>query len=242
MPLSIIIPCYNEANRFPTERYLQFLKQQPEVRLVFVDDGSSDTTEQVLSAIVAAFPKQTNLIVLEKNQGKAGAVQKGMLWAVTKTTSDRFAYLDADLSTSLEECLRLSEGIDENCRFIFGSRILKTDNQIERKWYRFLIGRVVATAISTLLGISVYDTQCGCKILHRDLVELAFKDVFSSRWLFDVEIFFRLIRAFGKEGMIAFSKEVPLDQWIDTEDSRVKFTYMFRLWVDLATIYFRYRS
>jgi len=242
MPLSIIIPCYNEANRFPTERYLQFLKQQPEVRLVFVDDGSSDTTEQVLSAIVAAFPKQTNLIVLEKNQGKAGAVQKGMLWAVTKTTSDRFAYLDADLSTSLEECLRLSEGIDENCRFIFGSRILKTDNQIERKWYRFLIGRVVATAISTLLGISVYDTQCGCKILYRDLVELAFKDAFSSRWLFDVEIFFRLIRAFGKEEMVAFSKEVPLDQWIDTEDSRVKFTYMFRLWVDLATIYFRYRS
>ena len=242
MPLSIIIPCYNEANRFPTERYLQFLKQQPEVRLVFVDDGSSDTTEQVLSAIVAAFPKQTNLIVLEKNQGKAGAVQKGMLWAVTKTTSDRFAYLDADLSTSLEECLRLSEGIDENCRFIFGSRILKTDNQIERKWYRFLIGRVVATAISTLLGISVYDTQCGCKILHRDLVELAFKDAFSSRWLFDVEIFFRLIRAFGKEEMVAFSKEVPLDQWIDTEDSRVKFTYMFRLWVDLATIYFRYSS
>ena len=240
MPLSIIIPCYNEANRFPTERYLQFLKQQPEVRLVFVDDGSSDTTEQVLSAIVAAFPKQTNLIVLEKNQGKAGAVQKGMLWAVTKTTSDRFAYLDADLSTSLEECLRLSEGIDENCRFIFGSRILKTDNQIERKWYRFLIGRVVATAISTLLGISVYDTQCGCKILHRDLVELAFKDAFSSRWLFDVEIFFRLIRAYGKEEMVAFSKEVPLDQWIDTEDSRVKFTYMFRLWVDLATIYFRY--
>ena len=242
MPLSIIIPCYNEANRFPTERYLQFLKQQPEVRLIFVDDGSSDTTEQVLSAIVAAFPKQTNLIVLEKNQGKAGAVQKGMLWAVTKTTSDRFAYLDADLSTSLEECLRLSEGIDENCRFIFGSRILKTDNQIERKWYRFLIGRVVATAISTLLGISVYDTQCGCKILHRDLVELAFKDAFSSRWLFDVEIFFRLIRAFGKEEMVAFSKEVPLDQWIDTEDSRVKFSYMFRLWVDLATIYFRYRS
>ena len=242
MPLSIIIPCYNEANRFPTERYLQFLKQQPEVRLVFVDDGSSDTTEQVLSAIVAAFPKQTNLIVLEKNQGKAGAVQKGILWAVTKTTSDRFAYLDADLSTSLEECLQLSEGIDEDYRFIFGSRILKTDNQIERKWYRFLIGRVVATAISTLLGISVYDTQCGCKILHRDLVELAFKDSFSSRWLFDVEIFFRLIRAFGKEKMIAFSKEVPLNQWIYTEDSRVKFTYMFRLWVDLATIYFRYRS
>ena len=242
MPLSIVIPCFNEANRFPAERYHQFLKKNPEVFVVLVDDGSSDNSHEVLSATATAFPKNVVVLSLPKNQGKAGAVQTGMLWAQKNTSTDCFAYLDADLSTSLEECQRLSEGIDENCRFIFGSRILKTDNQIERKWYRFLIGRVVATAISTLLGISVYDTQCGCKILHRDLVKLAFKDVFSSRWLFDVEIFFRLIRAFGKEGMIAFSKEVPLDQWIDTEDSRVKFTYMFRLWVDLATIYFRYRS
>ena len=242
MPLSIIIPCYNEANRFPSERYLAFLKATPEVSLVFVDDGSSDTTADVLNKVATTFPQQVTVLALTQNQGKAGAVRHGMLWGLKETSANRFAYLDADLSTSLEECQRLAEGIDDHYRFIFGSRILKTDNQIERKWYRFLIGRVVATAISTLLGISVYDTQCGCKILQRELVELAFKDDFSSRWLFDVEIFFRLIRAFGKEEMIAFSKEVPLDQWIDTEDSRVKFTYMFRLWVDLATIYFRYRS
>ena len=126
--------------------------------------------------------------------------------------------------------------------FYFWLAHLKTDNQIERKWYRFLIGRVVATAISTLLGISVYDTQCGCKIFAHDLVKLAFKDSFSSRWLFDVEIFFPSYSGFWKRGYDRFFKEVPLDQWIDTEDSRVKFTYMFRLWVDLATIYFRYRS
>ena len=242
MPLSIIVPCYNEANRFPSAHYLSYLNTATEVNLVFVDDGSADTTTDVLNNIATAFPQQVTVLVLKENQGKAGAVRHGMLWALKETSSDRLAYLDADLSTSLEECERLAKGIDNHFRFVFGSRILKTDNQIERKWYRFLIGRVVATAISTLLGISVYDTQCGCKILQRELVELAFKDTFSSRWLFDVEIFFRLIRAFGKEEMIAFSKEVPLDQWIDTEDSRVKFTYMFRLWVDLATIYFRYRS
>ena len=242
MPLSIIVPCYNEANRFPSARYLSYLNTATEVNLVFVDDGSADTTTDVLNNIATAFPQQVTVLVLKENQGKAGAVRHGMLWALKETSSDRLAYLDADLSTSLEECERLAKGINNHFRFVFGSRILKTDNQIERKWYRFLIGRVVATAISTLLGISVYDTQCGCKILQRELVELAFKDTFSSRWLFDVEIFFRLIRAFGKEEMIAFSKEVPLDQWIDTEDSRVKFTYMFRLWVDLATIYFRYRS
>ena len=35
----------------------------------------------------------------------------------------------------------------------FGSRILKLDNQIKRKWYRFLLGRFVATAISNTLKL-----------------------------------------------------------------------------------------
>ena len=41
---------------------------------------------------------------------------------------------------------------------------------------------------------------------------------------------------------VAQAKEVPLDQWIDTEDSRVKFSYMFQLWLDLAIIYRRYKQ
>ena len=181
-------------------------------------------------------------LALLKNQGKAGAVQEGMQLALKESSCHRFAYLDADLSTSLEECTLLAEKINAETRFVFGSRILKTDNRIERKWYRFLIGRVIATVISKMLGISVYDTQCGCKIFDRKFVPIAFDAPFSSRWLFDVEIFFRLINALGKKEMVAQAKEVPLDQWVDTEDSRVKFSYIFQLWLDLAIIYRRYKQ
>lgn len=242
MPLCIIVPCYNEANRFPQEQFRQFLSKHPAVDLILVDDGSTDNTLTLLSALSAEFPQQVETLGLLKNKGKAGAVQAGMQLALKKTQCDRFAYLDADLSTSLEECTLLGEKIDAETSFVFGSRILKTDNRIERKWYRFLIGRVIATAISKMLGISVYDTQCGCKILDRKLVPIAFDAPFSSRWLFDVEIFFRLINALGKKEMIAQAKEVPLDQWLDTEDSRVKFSYMFQLWLDLAIIYRRYKQ
>ena len=168
--------------------------------------------------------------------------KKECYWALKQSSCNRFAYLDADLSTSLEECTLLAEKINTATGFVFGSRILKTDNRIERKWYRFIIGRVVATVISKMLGISVYDTQCGCKVFDRELVPIAFEDTFSSRWLFDVEIFFRLINAHGKKEMVAQAKEVPLDQWIDTEDSRVKFSYIFQLWLDLAIIYRRYKQ
>ena len=53
-----------------------------------------------------------------------------------------------------------------------------------------MAGRVIATIISEILQIKVYDTQCGCKVFSRDLASEVFIDEFISRWLFDVEIFF----------------------------------------------------
>lgn len=242
MPLCIIVPCYNEANRFPQEQFNRFLSKHPSVQLVFVDDGSSDNTLDLLKNLSTSFPQQVGIRSLEENKGKASAVREGMQLGLKSTQCNRFAYLDADLSTSLEECALLAEKIDAKTGFVFGSRILKTDNHIERKWYRFIIGRVIATVISKMLEISVYDTQCGCKIFDRKLVPIAFESSFSSRWLFDVEIFYRLINELGKKEMIEQAKEVPLNQWLDTEDSRVKFSYIFKLWLDLAVIYRRYRT
>jgi len=242
MPLCIIVPCYNEANRFPQDQFKRFILNHPTVQLILVDDGSSDATLSLLTDLSTSFPKQIATLALLKNKGKAEAVQEGMKLGLQQASCDRFAYLDADLSTSLEECSLLADKINDETGFVFGSRILKTDNRIERKWYRFLIGRVIATVISKMLGISVYDTQCGCKILERKLVPIAFDEAFSSRWLFDVEIFYRLINSLGGKKMVAQTKEVPLAQWLDTEDSRVKFSYVFQLWLDLAIIYRRYRQ
>ncbi|MGB1971140.1 MAG: glycosyltransferase [Flavobacteriaceae bacterium] len=242
MSFCIVVPCYNEANRFPTEQFRHFLKKNLLVKIVFVDDGSTDNTLDVLSDIEASFSSQVEVLTLEKNQGKASAVQQGLLAAFTSYPSKKYAYLDADLSTSLEECTSLSHHINDTIKFVFGSRIMKTDNQIERKWYRFIIGRFIASIISKMLGIPVYDTQCGCKIIDSSLVKSTFTAHFTSRWLFDVEIFFRLINVMGKEQMLASIKEVPLEKWIDTDDSRVEFSYMFNLWLDLTAIYKRYKQ
>jgi dolichyl-phosphate beta-glucosyltransferase len=242
MSLCIVVPCYNEAERFPTSQFQAFIKNTSEVHLVLVDDGSIDTTLELLQHFSKKFSKQVSLLALNSNSGKAEAVRAGMLFAIETKAHTQLAYLDADLSTSLEECYRLSKQLNKKTKFIFGSRILKTDNRIERKWYRFLIGRLVATAISELLKISVYDTQCGCKLFDRRLILPAFEHKFSSEWLFDVEIFFRLINAYEKSSFLEMTKEVPLEQWVDTVDSRVKFSYMFRLWIDLYKIKRRYRK
>jgi hypothetical protein len=126
--------------------------------------------------------------------------------------------------------------------FSFGSRIRKIGSTIERENSRFLIGRVIATFISNILEIKVYDTQCGSKLFTKEISEELFQKEFISRWLFDVEIFYRMIHLFGKEKAINKMLEVPLKLWVEKGDSKVKLTYGFKLWFDLFEISRKYKK
>ena len=236
MSLNIIIPCYNESMRLPFNKYLDFLKLNKQVKIIFVDDGSTDNTKNIVNKLSDKFPKQIKILSYKKNKGKGNAVRDGFLYAVRQKMSGNLAYLDADLSTSLEECELLSKKINDKIKFVFGSRISKSNNIIKRKFHRFIIGRSIATIISSIIGVSIYDTQCGCKIMDQKLVKMSFEKAFLSRWLFDVEIFLRLINFYGKDKFLEISREVPLKSWIDTEDSRVKFIHAPRIILDLLII------
>ncbi len=240
--LAIVIPCYNEADRLPISQFEHFLLLNTTVFIFFVDDGSKDETDAILSGVKNKFPAQVEILSLSQNKGKANAVFKGMRWVLEKNRFQRVAYLDADLATSLEECLRLSISIKEKVVMAFGSRILKVDNHIKRKWYRFILGRVVATAISRTLGLSIYDSQCGCKIFESQIANKLFDQSFISKWLFDVEILFRMINLFGRSEIEHHLREMPLKVWVDTPDSRVSPLYFFKLWWDLFKISKKYKN
>lgn len=237
----IIIPCYNEAERLPLKEYHNFLQNDESCKLVFVNDGSTDETLEVLKNIENQFPTQVKVINLEKNSGKAQAIQIATLQSLSENQMTKnIGYLDADLATSLEEWLLISKKIENKVTFAFGSRIAKIDNNIIRKSYRHYVGRFIATFISNILKITVYDTQCGCKVFRRDLAELVFQDPFLSKWLFDVEIFFRIKNKFGEENLKEICREIPIENWRDVAESKVKFTYFFRLWFDLFLIKKKY--
>ena len=65
---------------------------------------------------------------------------------------------------------------------------------------------------------------------------------FISKWLFDVEIFFRMFSLYGRQEAIKKMLEVPLSLWVDRGDSSVKPTYIFKLWLDLYRIHKRYKT
>jgi len=240
--LCIVIPCYNEAKYFRQKEYSDFLFSQENVLLCFVNDGSKDTTLQELNALKTIFPTKVEIVSYEKNQGKAHAVREGMLYCQRSRDFDLIAYLDADLAVSLEECQSLIKELNGEIVFCFGSRMLKIGSEIKRKTRRFLIGRFIATIISELLSLKVYDTQCGCKLFIREVSVKLFDKPFISTWLFDVEIFCRMMEIYSREKAVSKMLEQPLKRWIDRGDSKVSLTYFFKMWIELYKIRSTYKE
>ncbi|MBL4746620.1 MAG: glycosyltransferase [Flavobacteriaceae bacterium] len=239
--LVIVIPCYNEAERIQSKKIISFLNAHTSVKICFVDDGSTDDTLEVLYQLQRELPSQVKVINQKINKGKANTVRNGVLTCYEDEKFEKIAYLDADLSTSLDECYTLSKLVKNDTLLIFGSRKTSETNHIERKQYRFIIGRIIAFLIAAQLQLKIYDTQCGCKIFDQRIIPFIFKEKFMSRWLFDVEIFHRFNGLYKFNKVAVHFKEVPLNSWADTEDSRVPFSYALKLWYDLIRIGLRYR-
>ncbi|GGA81835.1 hypothetical protein GCM10008015_23220 [Flavobacterium palustre] len=235
----IVIPCYNEENAISGE-YSHFLENYSDASICFVNDGSTDNTLAILEQLKQKHPNQIVVLPLQKNVGKAEAVRQGIQYCIENFDFENIGYLDADLATTLEEFMVVKNNLDSEIVFCFGSRIRKIGSTIERENSRFLIGRIIATFISNILDIKVYDTQCGCKVFTKEIAPLVFEKEFISKWLFDVELFFRMMNHFGKEKALVKMKEIPLKSWIEKGNSKVKPTYFFKLWLDLYNIKKRY--
>lgn len=217
--LTIIIPCYNEANRLPVDDYNSYLSKHMG-KLVFVNDGSKDQTIDVLKKIQKNHPLSVSILDLQNNVGKAEAIRRGILEMTSNLPDDILGYMDADLSTPFKEVGYFVEAL-ENSDFnlIFGSRIARIGANIHRFHSRHYFGRVVATMISIYLGIPIYDSQCGAKFFRAPFAHQIFSEPFVSRWLFDVEIFKRIIQGGMKVDDLCY--EMPLHTWIEKGDSKL---------------------
>lgn len=226
---SLVIPCYNEAARLEPEEF-RVLLAHPGVSLIFVDDGSTDTTLEVLETF-SSESESISVLPLSPNRGKAEAVRLGLL-AAMEGESELVGFIDADMATPVDEVIRLiATAHSEAADVVIGSRISYLGTDIDRSLSRHLLGRVFATAASLALDAKVYDTQCGAKFFRRSqVIAGAIAEPFHSRWAFDVELLGRLL-ADGAEVL-----EVPLRRWIDVPGSKIGIKSMIKAGLDLAQI------
>jgi glycosyltransferase involved in cell wall biosynthesis len=219
-----IVPCFEEAARLDGPAFLLLADGSAPSTLVFVDDGSRDSTLAVLRGLAGQRPGRIDVLALATNQGKAEAVRQGMLSALAGP-GDIIGYIDADLATPPSELQRLAWLAREGgYDILMGSRVQLLGRSIQRKSIRHYTGRVFATCASLSLGLPVYDTQCGAKLFRRtDALAAALALPFTSRWAFDVELLARLVRPRPGVAPIEIGRirEEPLLAWTDVPGSKL---------------------
>lgn len=234
----LVVPCYNEAARLVPEAFLSALEERPWLRLLFVNDGSTDGTQGVLEALCGAHPR-AEALALPQNRGKAGAVHAGLQRALA-TDAARVGYWDSDLATPFVELDAMVAEMDRLGAFlVLGSRVRLLGRDVSRRHLRHYVGRLFATAASLAVALPVYDTQCGAKLFRAGAEARAILDPpFRSHWMFDVEILARIARHDERFGthLAAEVVEYPLRRWVDVEGSKVRTRDGLRAGYDLARI------
>ncbi len=249
MTCTVVVPCYNEAARFPHDAFRDYLTTASDSRFIFVNDGSRDGTLAVLQQLRSKFPDLIEVLDRKINCGKGEAVRHGILRALERAasqgTTDAVGFWDADLATPLSAIPDLLAALNSkpDIQMVFGSRVKLMGRDIQRKPSRHYLGRVFATVVSTMLRLPVYDTQCGAKIFRAD-AETArlFADPFSSRWVFDVEILARFIgeRKGNVESIRRSICEFPLIAWRDIEGSKLRPIDFVHAFLDVVRIHRKY--
>lgn len=236
----IIVPCYNEAERINIGTFVDFSREHRSIHFLFVNDGSTDSTAVILDNIAHQMPDCISVIHLEKNCGKADAVRQGFLKSFTMNP-DVVGFIDADLATPLECIPEFVEALlTEKKEIVIGARVALLGRVIERNSIRHYAGRFFATAASTILGVRIYDTQCGAKIFRvTDRLKEVFAMPFTVSWIFDVEIFARFI-ILERKGLPKISDiclEYPLKKWVDKKGSKIRPIDFLISGIDLLKIF-----
>lgn len=232
---TVVVPCYNEAARLVPEQ-LDELATAADARVLAVDDGSTDDTGALLAQLAARDTGRVDVLALAANVGKGEAVRHGLRAAIA-TGADLVAYCDADFAAPPGEVARVVDTLRaaESAEVVLGSRVALLGSDIERSALRHYAGRLFATAGSLVLGVPVYDTQCGAKAFRvTDDLRRALAAPFASRWAFDVELLGRLLGEVG--GRTERFVELPLGCWRESGGSKLTAGAGLRAFVDLVRI------
>ena len=191
-PTRLVVPIYNEAGLVDALAVMakEAATRFPEMKLVFVDDGSRDGSGELL---LGAFPATSNveIQILRRNGGKGHAIRHGF----RRAPEERLIFMDGDLAYSLDHIWPLLEAL-ETYDVVIGTRALAPQAQGSLPARRVFLGWVFNRLACFILGIDYSDTQAGLKGFSRQAAEQLFSRQKLAGFAFDVELLY-LCRKLG---------------------------------------------
>jgi dolichyl-phosphate beta-glucosyltransferase len=178
--LSVVLPVWNEEHRLAAGfDGLSELRRRAgvEVEAVWVDDGSGDGT--LAAARAAAGP--SDVVLAEPHRGKGGALRAGVMAA----TGDRVLLADVDWSVPPGQALLL---LDADADLVIATREGPGSRRIGEPIWRHVLGRAFNQLVQGTVLAGHTDTQCGCKLLRREVARALFPRLTVEGWAYDVEL------------------------------------------------------
>lgn len=154
--ISIVVPVYNEEESleaFFKELKIQLAKLKKAHEIIFVDDGSSDSTLPILKEFEKE-DKTVKIYSFRKNLGKAEALNMGFY----KATGEFVVTLDADLQDKPSEIKKILERLEDGVEVVCGWRKYRKDSTkklISSKFFNALANK--------FWGLKLHDYNCGLK-------------------------------------------------------------------------------
>jgi glycosyltransferase involved in cell wall biosynthesis len=229
--ISLVVPLFNEQDRFSetADEIVDFIARWgPHSEVIWVDDGSSDRTGEMVDAFIALGHNVETKLLRIPHRGKGAAVRAGLLAARCSFG----AFCDVDLATPLDDIADLIGICERNGGLVIGSRGLPTSNVLQHESFlREQLGRAYNRVVRAFLTPGIFDTQCGAKAAEIDVWVQLLSHCQEDGFAADVEMI-----------AMAMAVEVPVLEvgvsWAHDDRSRVRvwkdgvsmLTSLLRIW------------
>lgn len=164
MKLSIIIPMYNEQESLDSlfVELSGLFGQEAETEIIFINDGSSDNTLNILESKIKNYPTWS-VINLFRNYGKSVALQAGF----DNSKGEIIATMDADLQDNPKEIHHLIEELEKGYDVVSGWKKNRKD-PLEKK----IASKIFNFFVRVFSGLKIHDSNCGIKVFKREVTEM----------------------------------------------------------------------
>lgn len=164
--LSIIVPCYNEEKNIPLilERFESVLKDLNTIEVVLVNNGSTDSSEEIFEQLCPKYPfiKRTRVMV---NQGYG----YGILQGLNVATGEYLGWTHADMQTDPNDVVRAYQNLEKNN---FPEDVFIKGNRQGRSWFDEFFTLGMSGFETLYLKEKLWDINAQPNIFHRSFFEL----------------------------------------------------------------------
>ena len=182
--VAVILPAFNEREVIgrAVESAIEFSAHNPNYNFLFVDDGSTDGTIEVLKTSLNGHrTENVSFAGYKSNKGKGHAIKTGF----EMTEADAYCLLDADMAYSTDYLKVMKEKL-KTADIVIGSR----RSCARPPLMRTLLGQSFNWIVRSALDLPYRDTQAGLKGFRREAAKCLFEKSSVSGFSFDAEILF----------------------------------------------------